>query len=54
MLAQSYSSYLINFKEANLVIRDIETASHYVSTFLLYAKASSHASPDIEKAESKV
>ena len=44
---------MTDIKQANLVVRDIETVSYYISSFLLYAKAASHASPHIETADSK-
>lgn len=52
-LSSSYESYLGNFHTAPYLINNIVTSAHYVAAFLLYAKATSHASPNIEHAESE-
>ncbi|XP_042213875.1 huntingtin-interacting protein 1-related protein-like isoform X2 [Homarus americanus] len=53
-LWSSYESYVGSFHTAPNLIFAITTASHYIASFLLYAKASSHASPNIEYAENLV
>ncbi|KAK8402517.1 hypothetical protein O3P69_000738 [Scylla paramamosain] len=50
-LAKACEDYQINFHAAPRLITCITTSSHQVASFLLYAKATSHASPNIEIAE---
>lgn len=53
-LSSSYESYLDNFHSAPHLITSVTTSAHYIAAFLLYAKATSHASPNIEHAENLV
>nr|XP_045605659.1 huntingtin-interacting protein 1-related protein-like isoform X1 [Procambarus clarkii] len=53
-LWSSYDSYINSFYSAPYLITTITSAAHYIAAFLLYAKATSHASPNIEHAENLV
>ncbi|XP_064102440.1 huntingtin-interacting protein 1-related protein-like isoform X1 [Macrobrachium nipponense] len=53
-LISSYGSYLENYKMAPYLITSLTTTAHFVAAFLLYAKATSHASPNIENAENLI
>ncbi|XP_053641344.1 huntingtin-interacting protein 1-related protein isoform X2 [Cherax quadricarinatus] len=53
-LWSSYESYISSFHAAPYLITSISSTAHYIATFLLYAKATSHASPNIEHAENLV
>lgn len=50
-LANAYECYRKTFHSAPLLITSITTSAHHMAAFLLYAKATSHASPNIETAE---
>lgn len=52
-LSNAYETYLNNFNTAPSLVASISNAAHFASVFLLYAKATSHTSPNIEHAESK-
>ncbi|XP_068217296.1 huntingtin-interacting protein 1-related protein-like isoform X2 [Palaemon carinicauda] len=53
-LISSYENYLGNYKMAPYLITSLTTTAHFVAAFLLYAKATSHASPNIENAENLI
>ena len=50
-LATSFSTYLTDRNETKFVVKDCSIFSHYLASFLLYAKAASHSSPNLEIAE---
>ncbi|XP_050731133.1 huntingtin-interacting protein 1-related protein-like isoform X4 [Eriocheir sinensis] len=50
-LIKAYEGYQISFLAAPRLVTSITTSAHHVAAFLLYAKATSHASPNIEIAE---
>ena len=52
-LAKACEEYQTSFHAASHLITCIATSTHQVTAFLLYAKATSHASPNIEIAECK-
>lgn len=52
-LSNAHETYLNNFNTAPSLVASISSAAHFASVFLLYAKATSHTSPNIEHAESK-
>ncbi|XP_037775858.1 huntingtin-interacting protein 1-like [Penaeus monodon] len=53
-LSNAYETYLNNFNTAPSLVASISNAAHFASVFLLYAKATSHTSPNIEHAENLV
>lgn len=52
-LIKAYEGYQNNFIAAPQLITSITTSAHHIAAFLLHAKATSHASPNIEIAERK-
>lgn len=53
-LSSCYNSYVSNYQTAPYLITSLTTTAHFIAAFLLHAKATSHASPDIEQAENLV